>query len=50
MLMRFAGFAENGAWPVVGGTTDQAAVFLDACESIWAEQARWKSRRLNAGS
>lgn len=36
--MSAARIARKGAWPEAGGTNDQTAVFLTACEICWAEE------------
>jgi hypothetical protein len=38
-LIEAAGFAKEGAWPVLAGTQDQAAVFLKLCRIVWDREA-----------
>jgi len=42
--IRLAGFWEKGIPPVAGGVLDQANVFIEAAELIFAEQAVYKKK------
>jgi hypothetical protein len=42
-VIEFAGYAERGAWPVAGGTLDQAQQFLEAVRFVWREQRHWRA-------
>lgn len=35
---------EKGLPPVMGGSEDQAAVFVDAARFAWNEEAKWKAQ------
>ena len=43
-VIRLAGFYEKGLPPVAGGVLDQANVFIEAAELIFAEQAVYKKK------
>jgi len=45
----FAEHARHGAFPVTGGTLDQAKVFLEACRFIWNEEATHRAGWLKLG-
>ena len=36
---------QKGLPAVAGGQLDQAAMFVEACEFIWADQAQWKAEK-----
>lgn len=40
--MLIAAMWKRGTPPVAGGLLDQTASIVQACDMIWAEQARWK--------
>jgi len=42
--IRFAEFAERGAWPISGGVLDQCQWFVDAEGFISSERARSKAK------
>ena len=39
-MIRYAKLYRKGLPPVHGGALDQAAIFIDAAEFIWAEESR----------
>jgi len=39
-VIRFAKLYRKGLPPIAGGALDQAAIFIDAAEFVWAEQSR----------
>lgn len=41
-VIRFAKLYRKGLPPVAGGALDQAGIFIDAAEFVWAEETRNK--------
>ena len=39
-MIRYAKLYRKGLPPVAGGALDQAAIFIDAAEFVWAEESR----------
>lgn len=44
-VIRMARLYEKGLPAVAGGQLDQAAMFVEACEFIWTDQAEWKAEK-----
>jgi hypothetical protein len=42
--VELARYAVDGAWPILAGTIDQSASFLDVYRQVKGEDATWKAR------
>jgi len=42
-VIRYAKLYHKGLPPVHGGALDQAALFIDAAEFVWAEESRHRA-------